>query len=228
MLTSIIQQSRLLLLSYVLPLFSLAPPPPPQFCQTCLRLHSQITFLLPCNTALYEMYCGDIYCGESNLVAIGSRSCFNAQVDGFPAVFCASYSSLRAALRCPTLFCLSAVFSFMWGQSFPVTTDFMSDTGTAEKKGKNRKTFASLPRVCSVTQIHAYPPENVKMFSFTRQGLNLLAPHPPQLQGANPCLQKPLPSPRRSLTHSCPSIHHATTNRSQKVRPSPAPHMAGP
>lgn len=36
-----------------------------------------------------------------------------------------------AAQERPTLFCFRALFSFMWGQSFPVTTDLMSDTGTA-------------------------------------------------------------------------------------------------
>lgn len=33
-----------------------------------------------------------------------------------------------------TLFCLRALFSFMWGQSFPVTTDLISETGTGGEK----------------------------------------------------------------------------------------------
>lgn len=37
-----------------------------------------------------------------------------------------------------TLFCLRAPFSFMWGQSFPVTTAFISATGTALKRNKSR------------------------------------------------------------------------------------------
>lgn len=35
-----------------------------------------------------------------------------------------------------TLFCLRAPFSFMCGQSFPVTTAFISATGTALKRKK--------------------------------------------------------------------------------------------
>lgn len=34
---------------------------------------------------------------------------------------------------CLTLFCLSALFSFMWGQSFPVSTALMSETATVRE-----------------------------------------------------------------------------------------------
>lgn len=34
-----------------------------------------------------------------------------------------------------TLFCFRALFSFIWGQSFPVNTDLISETGTGRKTG---------------------------------------------------------------------------------------------
>lgn len=37
-----------------------------------------------------------------------------------------------------TLFCFRALFSFMWGQSFPVTTDLISDTGTRRNAKETR------------------------------------------------------------------------------------------
>lgn len=45
-----------------------------------------------------------------------------------------------------TLFCFRALFSFIWGQSFPVTTDLISETGTGEKQKKQTHNHIHLLR----------------------------------------------------------------------------------